>query len=55
MFREVIMYKIEDNHGLPMCGYETIICNTWEDVETYFEDEDAMARLDEGYARIIEI
>ena len=49
------MYKIEDNHGLPMCGCDTIICDTWEEVEEYFEDEDAMTRLAEGYARIVEL
>lgn len=49
------MYKIEDTFGLPMCGIEITICDTWGDVEAYFEDEDAMARLSDGYARIIEL
>lgn len=49
------MYKIEDTYGLPMCGCETIICDTWGEVEAYFEDEDAMTRLSEGYAWVVEL
>ena len=49
------MYKIEDTFGLPMCGIETTICDTWDDVEAYFDDEDALERLYEGYALVIEL
>lgn len=49
------MYKIEDTFGLPMCGVEATLCDTWDEVESYFEDEDAMVRLSEGYAWVIEL
>lgn len=50
-----LMYKIEDTFGAPQCGLETTTCDTWDEVEAYFEDEDAMDRLSEGYARVIEL
>lgn len=49
------MFKIEDTFDVPQCGIETTICDTWGEVEAYFEDEDAMDRLSRGYARVIEL
>lgn len=49
------MYEIRDTYGLPQCGCEAVACETWEDVEAYFENEDAYERLQEGYASIQEI
>ena len=49
------MYEIRDTYGAPFCGYEAVACETWEDVEAYFEDEDAYERLQEGYVSIEEL
>ena len=49
------MYQIQDSHGVPQCGCEFIDCETWEEVEAYFEDSEAMERLEMGYATIVEL
>lgn len=46
------MYEIHDCYGAPQCGCDIITCETWGEVEEYFEDADAMERLETGYAII---
>lgn len=49
------MYEIRDSYGCPQCGYDVITCETWEDVEAYFEDAGAAERLADCYATIVEL
>ena len=48
------MYEIHDCHWLPQCGCDVVVCDTWQEVEAYFEDDDAMERLRMGYARVVD-
>ena len=50
-----VQYLIYDCHGLPQCGCDVIECQLWCEVEEYFEDEEALERLHDGYARIEEV
>lgn len=49
------MYQIQDCYGMPQCGCDFITCDTWMEVEEYFEDDAAMERLRMGYAIIKEL
>lgn len=49
-----IMYEIHDSYGAPQCGCDIIVCDGWGAVEEYFEDGEAMERLEMGYAVIVE-
>lgn len=51
----MVAYEIHDSYGCPQCGVWVEYCETWFEVEEYFEDEDAEARLHEGYAIIVEV
>lgn len=50
---KTVRYIIRDNHGAPQCGCDVIECEYWDEVEEYFcYDDDALERLDHGYASI---
>ena len=53
--RGLTMYEIHDCHWLPQCGCDIIRCEEWYEVEEYFEDADAMERLEQGYAIVKEV
>ena len=49
------MYEIHDSYGMPQCGCDIIVCDSFLEVEEYFEDDAAMERLRMGYATIKEL
>lgn len=55
MTKGYTMFEIHDSYGVPQCGYEVTKYETWEDVEEYFANDEALERLALGYAIIIEL
>lgn len=55
MTKGYAMFEIHDSYGIPQCGCEIIKCETWEDVEEYFNNDEALKRLAWGYATIVEL
>lgn len=51
----MVAYEIHDSFGCPQCGVWIEYCETWSEVEAYFEDDDAMERLEMGYAIVKEV
>lgn len=46
------MYTVTNCHGLPMCGYETLKFDEWEELEAYAEEH--ADDFDNGYATVFE-
>lgn len=46
-------YVLQDNHGAPQCGVETLYFKSYEDLEGYLDDHaEVNDRISEGYAII---
>lgn len=51
----MVAYEIHDCYGVPQCGCWITYCADWSEVESYFEDADAMERLEMGYATVVTV
>lgn len=48
-------YLIIDTYGAPQCGAETIVFDSWDELQDYVsETEGVEERISEGYAVIVE-